>query len=192
VLRLRGVTRTPTLPDTSSSSRETKRAYGGPAPFGVPLLEADIAYAAEMLKDLLLANHPNSNAAVRTLLEYNERVVSRCGTLMSFSGVIMALMLYIATNPAFFSHKWQVYTYYTVAFLWFLVMIRLLYSLAHRMPPPWAFSNEEDFVFTARLYLRRMSLYNFALITSISCFIVMGALLLPFSAVFVDSVFHQK
>jgi hypothetical protein len=165
-----------------------KRPYGGLSWKGVPFTEIDRMYAAERLREVY-GGSPQE--AVQILLENNERIISRCGLLITFSGILMAVYLFIATNPKFLPTVWQECGFYGSMFVWVVFTLRLLWSLKHELPPPWDFGTEEDFKFTARLYLKRMGRYNSALLVTVICFVAILCLLAPVTAVISDYIFNN-
>src|SRR6266481_1134662 len=71
-----------------------KKPYGGFSLWGVPYTRVDIDYATAQIRELYFSKFENPNGAMQALLEYNEKVVSRCAMLMSFSSVLIAVSLF--------------------------------------------------------------------------------------------------
>lgn len=166
-----------------------RRPYGGLSLWGVPYGGVDIEYAADQIRELYFEKFPNPNGPMQALLEYNEKIVSRCGILMSFSSVLIAFSLYIATNPRLLSTHWQRSGFYFALMIWVAAMLLLLFSLRHRLPAPWKFGSRSDLDDTIKLFLRRMGYYNLALLASIICFLIILILLAPISVSAVDHIF---
>src|SRR5579863_2412039 len=95
-----------------------RRAYSGISVWGVPYRKADIDSACVKLEEYYKNVYPDDY--MERLLENNERVVSRCGMLMSFSGVLIAVCLFIATTPKALPNPWQQYVFYCTIFIWSL------------------------------------------------------------------------
>lgn len=172
----------------------TRRPYRWFTLWGVPCpwCRADIDYAAEHIRELYFKKFPTPNGPMQALLEHNEKIVSRCGMLMTFSGTLMVVSSFIATNPRFLSTHWQRWGFYVVMAIWFAVILLLLWSLAHHLPVPWQFGTRVDLDATIRLFLCRMGLYNLALLASVLCFVTMMFFLAPISVRVVDQIFGSS
>jgi len=175
--------------------RKPDRAYIGFVIWGVPYSEVDIDYAVDCLFKFYYAPEPGSRdamlAAMDRMINQSEKIVSRCGMLMSFSGILIAISLYIATNPNLLPALWQRCGFYTALLFWVISILRLLWSLKHMLPSPSTYGTEIDFRMTARLFLGRMGLYNILLINCMVSFSIMMVLLTPISATFVDAIFGR-
>lgn len=66
------------------TDQQTRKHYSGISLFGVPLLAIDIRYASELLYETYTRNGKSVEDAMESLLGNNEKVVSRCGMLISF------------------------------------------------------------------------------------------------------------
>ena len=166
-----------------------RKLYSGFSLFGVPYNEIDIRYTAEQLFDIYSDSGKNTHAAMTLIFNQNERVVSRCGMLISFSGTLIALSLFVANRPDVLPAPWQQWVFYSVMFIWVLSTMHLLWSLKHSFPPTWEFQEKYDFVLTAELFLRRMGSYNIALIATILSFVTIVVVLSPISAIASDKLF---
>ncbi|HUI96049.1 MAG TPA: hypothetical protein VLX44_09875 [Xanthobacteraceae bacterium] len=173
--------------DTRAHSE--RRAYGGFSLWGVPYARVDIEYATAQIRKLYFEKFPGPNGPMQALLDYNEKIVSRSGMLMGFSGILIAVSLFIAANPKFLPTLWQRWAFYVVIAIWVIATLRLLWSLRHEMPAPWEFGSQPDVDRTIRLFLRRMGNYNLALAASVICFACIVILLAPVSAAIVDRIF---
>lgn len=167
-----------------------RKPYGGFSLFGVPYNPIDIRYATEQLFELYSDNGRNVSDAMIRILEQNERVVSRCGMLTTFSGTLIALSLFVANKPDMLPALWQQYVYYIVMLVWVLTTMHLLWTLKHKLPPVWDFYQKSDFMLTAELFLQRMGSYNVALMAAIGSFIATAFVLSPLSAVVSDKIFN--
>jgi len=166
-----------------------QKLYGGFSLFGVPYNDIDIRYAAERLFDIYSNNGEDTLGAMNLILNQNERVVSRCGMLISFSGTLIALCLFVANNPNVLSLTWQPWVFYLVMLVWVLSTMHLLWSLKHKFPPIWEFHAKYDFILTAELFLQRMGSYNIALMSTIFSFMTIVFVLSPVSAKISDKLF---
>ncbi len=160
--------------------------------FGVPYNSIDVNCAIDHLKKFY--NTENDMAlAVERLLDNNERVVSRCSMLMTFSSLTMAVFFFIANsianNKAIQLAMWQRCGIYIATIIWIPPILCLLWSLKHELPPPEKYTLVDDFEFTAKLFFKRMGLYNVALFVSIISFIIMIITLLPIDFVINDHFF---
>ena len=172
-----------------ADSRE-KKLYSGFSLFGVPYNEIDIRYSAERLFEIYSDHGNDIQEAMNLILNQNERVVSRCGMLISFSGILIALLLFIANKPNVLPMIWQQWVFYCVMLVWVISTMHLLWSLKHKFPPPWEFHTKYDFILTAELFLRRMGSYNLALMATIGSFMAIVFVLLPISTVISDKLFN--
>ena len=91
---------------------------------------------------------------------------------MQFSGILIAVFLFIATDFSV-THSLATLGLDSAVGVWLLCTLRLLWSLKHELPPPDQFDLITDFEFTAHLYIKRMGLYNIALVASVISFVVM-------------------
>jgi hypothetical protein len=177
--------------EVAMNKATTKRkAYGSFSLFGVPYGTIDIKYAAEELLETYKMSSTDMMDAMRAILEQNERVVSRCSMLMSFSGTIITIFLFIATRSDALLASWQKTIYYITMSIWVMATMSLLYSLKHTFPAPWEYHTEDDFMLTASLFLRRMGLYNICLFVTIGSFLIITYLLLPISTELHDKLFR--
>jgi hypothetical protein len=167
-----------------------RKIYGGYSLFGVPYSSIDIEYASERLYETYTGGGKGIREAMAAILDANEKVVSRCGMLISFSSTLMAILLFIANKPEMLPNLWQQVSYYAAMFLWMSFTMWLLYSLHHQFPPTWEFHTKRDFMITSNLYLRRMGIYNLTLIATIVSFIAIVLVLSPVSAVISDKLFQ--
>lgn len=175
---------------TNKFDAKAKKLYSGFSLFGVPYNEIDIRYSAERLFDIYSDNGNDVKEAMNLILNQNERVVSRCGMLISFSGILIALLLFIASKPEVLPMIWQQWVFYCVMFVWVISTMHLLWSLKHKFPPTWEFHTKYDFILTAELFLKRMGSYNLALVATISSFMAIVFVLMPISAVMSDKLFN--
>jgi hypothetical protein len=166
--------------------------YGGFSLFGVPYNEIDIRYAAEKLFESYNNCGKNTHESMVLILEQNERVVSRCGMLISFSGILIALSLFIVNKPNVLPSHWQQWVFYSAMMIWVISTMRLLWSLKHKFPPTWDYHTKNDFMLTAELFLSRMGSYNIALMATIGSFIAIVLVLSPISAVISDKLFTTQ
>lgn len=176
------------MAELDQSSRPRK-FFGAWAPWGVPLSRLDRRIACEELRDRFLKHYGNTQAAMEHILQKNAEVVSRCSVLMSFAGILMAVSLFVAVNPRLLPAVWQKVGFYSVMAIWAFAVLRMLASLIQFMPPPSTYATEEDFLFTADLYLWRMARYNFALVASECCFVSLLLFVAPFHATIADHLF---
>lgn len=175
---------------TNNDADEPKRRlYGGISIFGVPYNEIDIRYAAERLYEIYCDNGNDVLKGMDQILNQNERVVSRCGMLISFSGILIALLLFVASKPNVLPMVWQQWVFYCVMLIWVISTMHLLWSLKHKFPPTWDFMSKNDFMLTAELFLRRMGSYNLALMAAIISFLTIAFVLSPISTVISDKIF---
>jgi hypothetical protein len=181
----------PITPDTSSRKPATYKPFSGPAIWGVPYTDLDINYAVEKLYEHYYESANDPALAMERIINQNEKIVSRCGMLMGFSSIIIAISLYIATNHQMLPTIWQRVGFYTALSVWVISILRLLWSLKHKLPPPWEYGTSVDFKMTAKLFIIRMGLYNLLLIASVTCFVTMMALLMPISARPADLIFYN-
>ena len=168
------------------------KRFAGWAPLGVPRRESDIDHAVEQLYEVYFAHTDDKITAMDRLITQNERIVSRSGMIMSFSGIMVGILLFVANKPQIFSHAYQEIGFYFAVAVWAVCTLRLLWSLRHHLPPPWEYNTAIDFKMTAKLYLRRMSLYNELLVAAAFCFAVTLAMIIPMTASYVDLIFHSK
>lgn len=168
---------------------EKRKLYSGISIFGVPYADIDIRYAAECLFDIYSNEGKDVHKAMNSILEQNERVVSRCRMLISFSGILIALFLFVANKPDVLSNAWQKWVFYCIMLLWVVSTLNLLWSLKHKFPATWDFMQKQDFILTAELFLRRMGNYNVALMAAIFSFLTIAFVLSPISAVISDKIF---
>lgn len=176
--------------DSVNKPSNERKLYGGFSLFGVPYNPLDIRYAVESLFELYSDGGKNIPGAMSRILDQNERVVSRCGMLITFSGTLIALSLFVASRPDVLPALWQQYVYYAVMMFWVLTTMHLLWTLKHKLPPVWDFFRKDDFVLTAELFLQRMGSYNIALMAAIGSFVAIAFVLSPLSAVVSDKIFH--
>jgi hypothetical protein len=108
--------------------------YNGFSLFGVPYNGKDIGKAAEQLLHLYDPQGKATSDAIGLILQQNERVLSRRGMLVSFSGIVIALFLFTANN-AVLSEFWQKSVYYSGMLIWVVSIMLLLWSLRHKLPP---------------------------------------------------------
>jgi hypothetical protein len=179
-------------PSEPSSSEHTdnsdKPPYGSFNWRGVPYGEMDIEYAVEKIKDVYLKYGENPDTAMQAILRSNESIVSRCGVLTTFSSMLIALSLFIVSKPEILPYTWQQWSFYAEIFIWSISTVSLLWSLKHDLPSPRKFGTEDDFKFTARLYVKRMGRYNIALLVTVVCFVTTLLLLSPIYML--DKLFH--
>ena len=174
---------------TSKADDVGRKLYSGFSLFGVPYNEIDIRYSAERLFDIYSDNGEDIPKAMNLILDQNERVVSRCGMLISFSGLLIALLLFVANKPNVLPMTWQQWVFYSVMLVWVISTMHLLWSLKHKFPPTWEFHTKYDFILTAELFLKRMGSYNLALMAAIGSFITIVFVISPISAVLSDKIF---
>jgi hypothetical protein len=169
-----------------------RKLYSGFSLFGVPYNEIDVRYAAELLYDLHSKNGANDSEAMSLILNQNERVVSRCGMLISFSGTLIALFLFVANRPEVLPMLWQQWVFYSVILAWVISTMHLLWELKHKFPPTWEYHTKYDFMLTAELFLKRMGSYNLALMATIISFMAIAFVLSPISATISDKLFTAQ
>jgi hypothetical protein len=167
-----------------------ERPFGGFSWLGVPYNAIDLRFASENLYRVYSQDGKNDSEIMKYVLEQNERVVSRCGMLVSFSGTLIALFLFVANRPKMLPYVWQQWAFYTVVAAWSLSTMVLLWSLKHIFPPTWEFHKKNDFMLTSELFLRRMGLYNITLLITILSFLSLLIVLSPISATISDKLFH--
>jgi hypothetical protein len=171
------------------SEQRVRRPYGGFSLWGVPYSRVDMEYAAVQIRELYFDKFEYPNGPMRAILEYNEKIVSRCGILMSFSGILIAVFLFAANNPRIITSSWQRWGVYASLTVWIVTIVRLLLSLRHQLPPPWEFGSDYDIDTTIKIFIRRMGYYNLALVASTICFVVIFILLAPIGASLADHIF---
>jgi hypothetical protein len=174
----------------SGRLKPAKRPFGGFSWLGVPYSASDLRFASENLYLVYSQDGANDSDIMRYVLDQNERVVSRCGMLISFSGTLIAILLFVANRPQMLPYTWQQWTFYSVMAAWSISTLTLLWSLKHTFPPVWEFHQKYDFMLTAELFLRRMGLYNITLAVTIASFFALLVVLAPISATVSDKLFH--
>jgi len=167
-----------------------ERPFGGFSWLGVPYTAIDLRFASENLYRVYSHDAANDSEIMKYVLDQNERVVSRCGMLISFSGTLIAILLFIANRPEMLPYIWQQVMFYCIMSTWSLSTIALLWSLKHTFPPTWEFHKKYDFMLTSELFLRRMGLYNITLAVTIVSFLMLLVVLSPISATISDKLFH--
>lgn len=145
------------MSSTSSSPNPIKPTYRFHM-WGVPYGKEDVAKAVDSIYNLYWEAMGDHNIAMQHLLDKNEKVVSRCGMLMTFSGILIAVALFILNNLRDVLAPWQKAGFYIMICIWLVSTILLLWSLKHKLPSAKVFHKEDDFKFTAELYIRRMAI----------------------------------
>lgn len=163
-----------------SPHTEGHKKYGRKPSWGIPFTKEGINAAAEAIADVAW-DEKDPIKSMQYILANNESVVNRCGTLMTFSTIIIAISVYIGFNPRLLPNAFQQAIFYIDLLVWIVSTLLLLYSLRHELPPSCQFHKRDDFTFTARLYVRRLGFYNIFLITCMICFMILAALLIPIS-----------
>ena len=170
--------------------RPEERPFGGFSWLGVPYNAIDLRFASENLYRVYSQDGGNNSEIMKYVLDQNERVVSRCGMLISFSGTLIAILLFIANRPEMLPYAWQQWIFYSVMGAWSASTMALLWSLKHKFPPTWEFHKKYDFILTSELFLRRMGLYNVSLAVTIVSFFALLVVLSPISATISDKLFR--
>jgi hypothetical protein len=183
-------TKTDPEPEEPRKPPIERHGFTGWRIFGVPLSDGDTRYLIELLREVFFAQAKDDpREAVRLLLERNEHIVSRCGLLVHFSAILIALTLFIASNPLLLGEAWEQKAFYTALGVWVASTVRLLWVLRHGLPSPFGLGTDEDFMFTAELFVKRMRAYNIALLLTISCFLIVVGLLIPVHWSYADLLF---
>ena len=136
----------------------------------------------------------SAQQALEKVLDLNEKVVSRCGMLVHFSSVLIVLFMFVVKNSYVLPLPGHRTGFYIAMFFWVTSTMILLWSLKHMLPRADRFGTEQDFDFTARIYYRRMGIYNVALITAILAFGIIVILLAPvhLDINFIDQLFGPR
>jgi hypothetical protein len=150
--------------------RETFYHYS--APFGVPYRQRDRTKAVEKLLVYFTENNRPILEAVSRVIDYNEKVVVRCGVLLNFNSILLVLILFAANKLDWSSiDVWKKVIFYIITIAWTLSNACLIFSIRHKFAMPHEFASQTDFRFTADLYIKRMLIYNITLMLSLVAFL---------------------
>jgi hypothetical protein len=164
----------------SDMTEKRTTAYWGPTIFGVPFMKEDRVKAIDALLEYFIEDSTFMEACSR-VIDYNEKVVARCGVLLNFNSILLVLILFAAKLRWSSSSSWHKVTFYVVIITWAASNTWLMFSIKHKFPKPHEFAKETDFRITADLYIRRMAIYNVTLILSLLLFLIITVVaLFPF------------
>src|SRR5215213_4571253 len=152
-------------------AQRTETAYFEPTIFGVPFMKEDRVKAVDDLLEYFIEDSTYMEACSR-VIEYNEKVVTRCGVLLNFNSILLVLILFAAKLEWSSSANWHKIIFYIVMITWVISNIRLIFSIRHVFPKPHQFVKEDDFRLTVDLYIKRMCIYNVTILLSLLAFLI--------------------